>query len=167
MPLPTNGFRQPVVICDETGNSVGMIYDAASGVWRLAVDCSLAVAANIAVDGNIQVQNDELVPLAAVLAGATWNGAVRDCQNYAGFGISVYLARIAADTNVDVVIETSRDNGATWRQMDRQTIALSAAAPTANFNRVYSPTRRYMRVSLVNGAANVNAEVVTLLKPIP
>lgn len=146
------------------GHTAGLVWDAGAGLWRLAVDAQLVVAANVAIDGNIQVQNDERA--LAILNAGTWNGASRDCQNYADFAVSVFLSRNAAnDTTVDVVVECSKD-GATWRQVDRQVLTINAANTTQNLNRNYTATRRYMRVSLVNNTNPVDAEVVTNLKPI-
>jgi predicted amidohydrolase len=151
---------------DASGNDqVPQIIVDPLGVPRLAVDCTLAVAANIAVDGNVQVQTVDRA--LAALAPGTVNLASHDCIEYAGFGVSVYLARTAGDTTVDVVIETSDTGAGNWREVDRQVLTLSVASPAANLNRVYSPTRRFMRVTLVNNTAACNAEVVTLLKPIP
>lgn len=155
-----------LVGADASGNDqYPLIIVDGSGVPRIAVDAAVTVAGiDMHLEENNQVQNDERA--LAVLAAGTWNGASRDCLNYADFAVSVFLQRNGVnDTTVDVVIECSKD-GATWREVDRQVLTIDASTTVANLNRNYSVTRRYMRVSLVNNTAPVNAEVVTMQKPI-
>lgn len=148
-----------VEIKDQTGTRRASVVNS-GGQDRLAVDAWVS-------GGSFSIPQLQSIERAlAAMAAGTWTGATHDCYTYAGFGVSVYLARIAADTTVDVDIETS-DDGVTWRRQDRQRLVIDAGHTTVNYNRVYSPTRRYMRVQLTNNTAAVNAEVVTLLKPIP
>jgi len=148
------------------------------GVERLAVDATIAagvlpiplpvaLVAPLPVPvaiGNAQVQHIDRA--LAVLAPGTVIGTTRDCLTFADFAVSVYLSRNGInDTTVDVVIECSADD-VSWREVDRQVLTISAANPIQNLNRNYTATRQYMRVSLVNNTANVDAEVVTNLKPI-
>lgn len=137
-----------------------------SGQDRLAVQASIAAGAAIGINANEQVQNIETV---APLGGsATWTGTSRDLLNFAGLGVSVYVARDTADTVVQVVVQDSHDN-ATWRTRETVELPVTAAAPGNGTNRLFSPTRRYMRVMLVNTTANGLSvtEVVTMQKPIP
>jgi hypothetical protein len=136
----------------------------AGGVFPLPVTLSAPLPVPVAIGNNAQVQNIERA--LAVLAPGTFAGVNRNCLNYADFAVSVYLLRnVANDTTVDVVVECSVD-GIVWREVDRQVLTISAANPSQNLNRNYTATRQYMRVSLVNNTANVDAEVVTNLKPI-
>lgn len=154
-----------VEIQDQTTNRrANVITDA--GQDRLAVQASIAGAAAIGINANQQLQNIEtVVPLAG---GATWTGDSRDLLNFAGLGVSVYVARDTVDTLVQVLIQDSHDN-ATWRTRETVELPVTAAAPGNGTNRLFSPTRRYMRVVLVNTTANGLSvtEVVTMQKPIP
>jgi hypothetical protein len=141
--LPRNGFIQPVEVVGGGGG----------GVF-------------VEITGILQVQNVETTtPLGA---GATVNGASRDCEVYESFGISVYLDPAAGEAlDASVVVENSID-GVTWREVD--TVPISGAADaTVQLNRVYSVTRQFYRVSVVNNDMS-NAmdatEVVSMLKPV-
>lgn len=142
--LPRNGFVQPVEVVGGGGGGVDVV-----------------------ITGLTQIQNVEngLVPLGA---GATLTGASRDCISYESFGVSVYLDPTAGQAvNVTVLVENSRD-GSTWRQVDS---VLLSGAVDANvpFNRVYSVTREYYRVSLINndGAHGLTiSELISMQKPV-
>jgi len=153
-----------VRVTDGLGNFVGLTFDPVANLWRFAVDAQLVVAANVALDGNIQVQNIERA--LATLAPGTFNGASRDCINYADFAVSVYAARGIADTTLDVVIEVSATGTGDWREVDRQVLTLDATHLTVNLNRNYTCTRRYMRISIVNNTDAADVEVVSNMKPI-
>lgn len=151
-----------VRIVDKDGHGAALIWDGT--VWRLAVDASVSV---VAIDTEIKY-NKQIQSIDQALGNlpiGTTNLGSHDSLNYADFAVSVYLARIAADTTVDVVIQCSADN-VNWREVDRQTLTLNATTTSANLNRNYSVTRQYMRVVLVNNTAACNAEVVTIQKPI-
>ncbi len=141
--LPRMGFVQPVEIVGGGGGGVDVI-----------------------VNGLKQVQNVESV--AALGAGATVNGASRDCINYESFGISVFLDPLAGQAiNVTVLVENSRD-GVTFRQVDSVTL-VGATDANMYLNRVYSATRQYYRVSLINndGAhALTGTELISMQKPV-
>jgi hypothetical protein len=136
------------------------------GRWRVPVDAAVSVAGlDSHLERNIQVFNDDLVPLAAKAIG-NYDLASHDCRYYADFAPSVYLERDGAnDSTVDVVIQTSRDN-ATWREVDRQQYTIDASNTSDNFNRNYNTMRRYMRVRLEVVGGSVKAEVTSNLKPI-
>lgn len=141
--LPRNGYVQPV--------------EGISG----------GAAIPVSVSGVTQVQNIETV--AALGAGATFNGAARSCINYESFGISVFVDPAAGQAiNATVLVENSSNGGATWRTVD--TIPLSGSAnATVQLNRTYSVTRQHYRVSITNndGANAMDAtEVISMLKPI-
>jgi hypothetical protein len=136
-----------------------------AGQDRLAVAAAMAPGAAMGINANIQVQSVETD--VALGPSGSFDGAPHDCLNYAGFGVSVYVARIA-DTQVNVAIEDSLD-GVIWRGREVVELALDATHIVAMMNRVWSPTRRYMRARLANLTANalLSTEMITLLKPIP
>jgi hypothetical protein len=141
--LPRNGFVQPVEIVGGGGGGIDVI-----------------------VNGLKQVQNTESV--AALGAGATVTGSSRDCINYESFGISVFLDPLAGQAiNVTVLVENSRD-GVTFRQVDSVTL-VGATDANMYLNRVYSATRQYYRVSLINNDAThalTSTELISMQKPV-
>jgi len=172
MPLPTNGFRQPVCYCDEAGNTVDIIFDPINLVWRLCVDAGLGGGGgvNATLIGNQQVPHIETVIPLSGTGGPNPNfiSLAYDLTNFAGYGISVYIQRLLGDTNVDVFVEDS-SNGANWRLVKRINLVVTAAEPEATLGRVYSPVRQWMRVRLVNNTVNalLATELCLMLKPIP
>lgn len=141
MTLPRNGWVQPVEV--------------------------VGAGATVTLLGVTQVQNIETV--AALAAGATFNGVARNCINYESFGISVFLDPDAGQAlDCSIVVENSSDGGLTWREVD--TIPVAAAADASEtINRVYSVCRQHYRVSVVNldGLNALDAtEVISMLKPI-
>lgn len=124
------------------------------------------VSGTIVVSGQPQIQAVETTtPLAG---GATFTGAAQDCINFESFGISVFISRLAADTNIDVIVENSSDGGVTFRQVDIVNLPVTPANPTRILNRVYSVTRQRYRVKLVNNTANALAatECISMRKPV-
>ena len=113
--------------------------------------------------GNRQIQNIETeTPLAA---GSTFNGGERDCLDYEGFSASVHLKGGAVGTTVNVNLQHRHASGV-WRTVDSIPLVVAAGAEV-EFNRVWSVTRRYNRIQLVNTTANALAEteLVTMQKP--
>ena len=90
---------------------------------------------------------------AAIGPSASFTSAVFDCEGFESFAISIFLQRNVADTDVDYFVENSLD-GITFRQVDTKNLPLSTAEPTQIVNRVYSVTRSFMRVRLVNNTVN-------------
>jgi hypothetical protein len=115
---------------------------------------------------NTQFQNVETT--AALGGGASFSSPTRNYTHFETMGISVFVQRSVADTNVDVIIENSSDGGVTWREVDRVNLAVTAASPTATANRTYAVTRLDMRVRLVNNTANalLATELITMQKVI-
>jgi len=59
--MKTNGFRQPVTICDEDGNQVGIIFDGT--VFRLAVDATISGPIFI---GEVELKDSETTTEASI-----------------------------------------------------------------------------------------------------
>jgi hypothetical protein len=153
-----------VEIKDQAGTRRASVVNS-GGQDRLAVDAWIAGVA--AINFNIQVPIEEtVIPLGPLGA---FVGALHDCINYAGFGVSAEIVRGAGDATVNLVVEDSSDNGLTWHEVETLALDVTAAAPSMTLSRVYSPVRRYMRVSLVNTAAVALAgtSLAVMLKPIP
>jgi len=149
----------------------GIPYDStirSDGKRALAVDTGAAGGGGgtVQITENQQVQNVETT--AALAGSGTFTSTARDYLNFEGDGVSVFIQRSAADTNVDVFIENSSDGGVTFRNVETLNLAVTAAAPTATLNRIYGVTRRHNRVRLVNNTANalLATELVTMQKPI-
>ena len=140
------------------------------GIPRLAVEADITVGDSVGIGSQLQVQQVELLaPLTgSPNPGSSYPGTPTDCLKYGGYSVSVTIQRAAADTNVDIFIETSHD-GTTWVLQDQVNMAVTAAAATANLHQTYSPPRKFMRVRLVNNTVNALAvtQLVTMLKPVP
>jgi hypothetical protein len=138
-----------------------------AGTNRLAVDTGGGGGGgNATIVGNTQIQNVETnTPLGA---GGSFTSTGRDCEKYAGFGISLYLARVLA-TNLTVIVEESIDNVA-FVTRDRIEVDMPLTAPqTTLVSRVFAVTRRYMRITITNNTVNpmMSTELITMMKPIP
>lgn len=159
MPAPLNPNLWPSVLHDEDGNPI-------SPSNPLPVTGPGGAPLEAVITQVRQVQNEETV--APLGAGATFNGADRDCENYESFGISVFLDPDAGQAlNCSVVVENSID-GVTWRTVDTISVA-GAADASSTLNRVYSVTRKFYRVSVTNndGGNPLDAtEVISMMKPI-
>lgn len=122
----------------------------------------------VTIGGNQQVQTIETT--AALAAGATFNGAEHDCLNFESFGISVYAERGAADTALTITVQqraAQAGAGSTWRPLDTITLNLIGVGDTDRADRVYSVTRRFVRLVLTNGAGAITTiEAISLRKPI-
>lgn len=118
------------------------------------------------VVGNQQVPYIETET--AILGSATFASAFRDCLNYEAYGISIFLQRGAADATLDIYVEHSKDGATNIRQVETISVSLTAANPTFKLDRVYSATRRWYRVRIVNNSANAlgATDVLVMLKPI-
>lgn len=121
----------------------------------------MAIVSNSSV-GSQEITVDTTAPLGG---NATFTSSTKDSEGWPYFSISVYVERNVADTNVDATVENSND-GVTWRVQDRTNLQLTASQPVQILNRVYSITRRYIRVRLVNNTANALAgtELTTIQK---
>ena len=141
-------------------------------VWRrISVDGTgaLIIAAGVVgvstiITANTQIQHIETT--AALGAGASFTSPSRDYINFESMSISVFLTAGGVGTNVDIIVENSND-GVTFRQSDLINVVL-AAAQSQSVNRVYSVSREFNRVSLVNNTANAMAatELTIMRKPI-
>jgi len=164
MVVPLKPQLEGAVLHDQDGNPISSVLDGL--IRRLAVDAAVAVAANNALDGSIQVQAVETVtPLAG---STTFTGAARDCITFESFGISVFITRGAVNTNVDVIVENSSDGGVTFREVDRVNLPVTPSTLSRALNRVYSVTRQHYRAKLINNTANALSvtELVTMRKPV-
>lgn len=164
MPVPLKGGElQGSVLHDEDANPIDSVLDG--GKRRLCVDAAIAVAANIAVDGNIQIQTVETTtPLGG---SATFNGTEHDNINYEGFGISATFIGGGTGTTIRVKFQ-QRDNVlATFRDAFSVDVVVGAGA-TVNFDQVFSVTRQFGRAQIINTTANALAttELISLRKPI-
>jgi hypothetical protein len=116
-----------------------------------------------------QVQKLLLDP--APLAGSvSATSVVIDMDEAESFGISSFIERDAADTNMDLKIEHSYNNtpAGPWRELDLVNLSVTAAAPENSYDAVYAVTRRYYRVTWENKTANglLIAEVGFVKKPL-
>lgn len=154
-----------VEIKDQAGTRRAAVINS-GGQDRLAVDSWVAGGA-IGIAANIQVPVEEtVVPLGPL---TTYIGAMYDCRNYAGFGVSAEIVRGLGDATVNMLVEDSSDAGVTWHTVETLAMNVTAAAPSETLSRVYSPVRRYMRVSLTNTMpiALGGTSLAVMLKPIP
>ena len=165
MALPTSGWRQLVCISDQDGICADIVTIA--GVNRLRVETVGGGGGGVttSITENVQVQNSETTtPLGA---GGSFTSTARDYTNFEAMGVSVFVEAGAGALDVDVIIQQSTDN-VTFR--DVETVPLSGGVgASASLNRVYSVTRIWNRVRVVNndGAnALTVTEVVTMQKPI-
>jgi hypothetical protein len=170
----------PVRITDKDGNSA-RVADDGTGVIRLAVDAVIGGGGGGVVPVNIvasipiplafaNLQAAFVESTAPLGPSATFNGAPHDCINYAGFGVSLYIERGGADTNVDLVVEDSIDGGITWRVL-RPAINLPVTASqlTNRASVVMSTIGQFVRATIINRTANVLGvtELAVMLKPVP
>jgi len=120
----------------------------------------------VSVGGNQQVQHIETET--ALIGSGSFTSTARDYLNYESMGVSVFIERDTADTNVDVTIEHSKDGTTNWRTVEVVNCPVTAAAPTYKLDRVYAVTRRYYRVKLENKTANAlkTTDLVVMQKPI-
>jgi len=103
----------------------------------------------------------------ALAAGASFTTGSKDMKNHADLGVNVFVTAGAGSLNVTVELQESFD-GATFRVFDTVTLT-GAAGASASLARLYSATRRYMRVRVVNndaGNALAVTEVGTVRKPL-
>jgi hypothetical protein len=115
----------------------------------------------------LDTQQQQMVETTTLLGGsATFTSTGRDCITFRKFGVSVFLQRGAANTNVDIIVEDSLDD-VTYRTVESVNALLTPVATIVNFNRIYDSTRRFIRTRLVNNTANALAatEVVSTRKP--
>jgi predicted TIM-barrel enzyme len=160
MPAPLKPHLFPVVLHDEEAIPQGTVANP-------LVVTGPGGGALADIVGVQQVQNEETVtPLAA--SGTSPQNA-RDMQSYESFGVSVYVeADPAQGLDTTVFVENSAD-GVNWRPVDTVSLKNIVAGSNASLNRVYSVTRQFYRVYVVNND-NVNAlaatEVYSMQKPI-
>lgn len=116
-----------------------------------------------------QVQRLLLEP-AALAGSVSATSIVIDMDEAESFGISAYIERDSADTNLDLIVEHSFNNtpAGPWRQLDLVNLAVTAASTTATYDAIYGVTRRYYRVTWQNKTANglLIAEVGFVKKPL-
>lgn len=109
---------------------------------------------------------EQTIETTALLAGsATFTGAEHETQIAGAFGVSVFVERDSADTDVDITVEHSHDK-VTWRLVELTNKAVSAGTPTQTLDKVYEITRKYLRVKLANKTANdfKTTELITMMK---
>lgn len=142
MPLPRNGWVQPVEIVGGGGGGIDVV-----------------------INGVTQVQNIESV--APLGAGITFAGAARDCLLFESYGISVLLDPASGKAVACTVLVENSTNGITFREVDSFSVA-GAVDATKTVNRVYSVCRQYYRVSVTNNGADTltATEVISMQKPV-
>jgi hypothetical protein len=122
--------------------------------------------ASVTVVGNQQIQVVEAIPLLA--GGATFISSNRDCLNYEAFSASITLGSTLG-TTVTIRFTQGDTILAIFREADVIAgLVIPVGGALVNFDRVWSVTRRIVRVHVENTGANAltTAECVTMQKPI-
>lgn len=161
MPVPLEPQLDGVVLHDE--NAVPI-----SAANPLPVSAVLPPLANIAVDGNEQIQTVEAIGLLA--GGAAFDGASKDNINHEAMSASLTVSSTLG-TTVTVRFQQRATGADTFRDADVASFAVPAGGapgPLVNFDRVWSVTRRFGRIRVENTGANplTTAELVVMQKPI-
>ena len=104
------------------------------------------------ITGQDQVQRIERST--ALGSAEDFTGNVIDMDKYDSFGLSVFIERDSADTDVDVIIEHAFTSTGTFRQASLTNLAVTAGNPTATLDQIIGVTRQFIRIRLINKTAN-------------
>lgn len=138
----------------------------ASGPVTLSGGGGGGAAVTATIVANQQVQTVEALPLLASLA--SFNGSEQDSINFEAFSASLTLASTLG-TTVTIRFQERASGAATFRDADVISgLVIPVGGALINLDRVWSVTRRFVRIRVENTGANAltTAELVTMRKPI-
>lgn len=172
MPIPTGGYRRLVVPADADGNTVGIVFDAANNIYRLAVETILK-ASEIEI-GHVVLKNDATEDHATIADDNQLVNAAYPLEGLAIIGHDAAnnrwkILRTDAGGNLMIGGGTAALNKVTMQAPISVTVGtISASILAADANRKFlslSVTTSGGIVSFAFGAAAVLNAGLTLVGP--